>query len=88
LGNFGFLLPTLVYIYLGASAKQLFSLFNQASTSDSETPRTPEQQKVHDLQVVLLITGIVLMVGVVTLIGCVTKVQREKMIREGEMEAL
>ena len=40
------------------------------------------------MQVVLLISGIVLMVGVVTLIGCVTKVQLEKMIREGEMEAL
>jgi hypothetical protein len=38
--------------------------------------------------VVLLITGIVLMVGVVTLIGCVTKRQLDKMIREGEMEAL
>ena len=89
LGNFGFLLPTLVYIYLGASAKQLFSLFNQASsTSDGDTPRGPEQQKVHDFQVALLITGIVLMVGVVTLIGCVTKRELDKMIKEGEMEGL
>ena len=88
MGNFGFLLPTLVYTYLGASAKQLFALFNQAPSSDGDMPRTPEQQKVHDLQVMLLIAGIVLMVGVITLIGCITKRELDKMIKEGEMEGL
>ena len=88
LGNFGFLLPTLVYIYLGASAKQLFTLFIQASTSDGDTPRSPEQQEVHDFEVALLMAGIVLMVGVITLIGCLTKRELDKMIKEGEMEGL
>jgi len=34
LGNFGFLIPNLFYMYLGATAKELFALFT-SKTEDS-----------------------------------------------------
>jgi hypothetical protein len=69
-GNFGFVIPSLVYMYLGASAKEIFTLF---VSQDENLPKTPEQQRIHTLKVLVISVGVVVMLGVFTLIGCLTK---------------
>jgi uncharacterized membrane protein YdjX (TVP38/TMEM64 family) len=76
LGNNGFLFPSLIYMYLGASAKEVFALL---SSYDSAIKPDPEA---HRLKVIMFSIGAFIMVGVIVLIGWLTKREINKMIEE------
>ena len=70
LGNNGMLLSSLIYLYLGASASEIFSIF------------TSEDSEVNRFKGTILIAGCCLLVLILVGLGWLTKREIDKMIQE------
>jgi uncharacterized membrane protein YdjX (TVP38/TMEM64 family) len=68
LGNNGFIIPSLVYLYLGASAQTLFTMM---------TKDDPNKEK---LESTLLIVGLVVITGLICFLAQLSKRELNKML--------
>ncbi len=78
IGNFGYLIPSTFYIYLGASAKELVTLFspqNESTTSDNN---------IHNLKLTILLIGGLALFIVLSIVAYLTKRELDRMIDEEE----
>jgi hypothetical protein len=78
MGNNGFIIPSLVYLYLGASAEKVLAFF-QAGEENTE-----EAAKVKRLEITLVCVGAVALTTVICLVGHLTKRELDKMVGKEE----
>ena len=74
IGNNGFVLPSLVYLYIGASAERLFA-FMKSSDDGSE-----EEKNFKRLEVIVLSVGAIVLTIVICLVGYLTRRELNRVI--------
>lgn len=74
IGNNGFVLPSLVYLYIGASAERLFA-FMKSSDDGSE-----EEKNFKRLEVIILSVGAIVLTIVICLVGYLTRRELNRVI--------
>lgn len=85
IGNNGLIIPSLIYLYLGASAERVFKLIS--SKEDEAVSDVSDYDKnMKRLEMAIMIFGAVVLTTVVCLLGHLTKKELEKMIKEQEEE--
>jgi uncharacterized membrane protein YdjX (TVP38/TMEM64 family) len=71
MGNIGFFVTSTLYIYLGASAKEILNLINS-------------ENEVHDLKVAFMVGGACALFLVLSILAWLTKRELDRMIKEEE----
>lgn len=77
IGNNGLVIPSIIYVYLGASAERIFKLLTASKTTEGEGT-----SEVKEVEAILMVVGGIILTVLICSMGYLTKKELDRMLRE------